>query len=243
MPRGKKFGEMVLKDGVVAGFRLSKVQQFAVDLPFNNPNTGMIEKVSHLKLVLPFTLDASTVRPVDYASANPDPSKPLQLEFHTFIRDGVPLDKAPGDDQDRMNFVNYEMVQDILHRAEYDADADDAGTLKWPLRGLNYVVIVLKEGATRNWALLKDGRPMIGGPEMVKSYMDSKKELAGTLKGILGMKRNEASEIGSESRPVNLLNLRKPATDIVTDNPGPTAEEMALVEEERTKSPGRQRPR
>lgn len=227
MPRPKKFGENVLKDGVVAGFRLNKVKQYPADLPFNNPSTGMIEQVTHTKLVLPFTLEASTIRLSDYATENPDPNKPLQLEFHTFIRDGVPLDKAPQDDMDRLNFITYSAIQDILNRACYDGDKDDAGTLKWPLPGLNYIMVTLREGATRNFASLKDGKPLIGGEDLVQEIRESRKQLAGTLKGILSIKRPEASETTATGSISNLLNLGKaPVTSEPTDDPGPTEEEM-----------------
>jgi hypothetical protein len=114
---------------------------------------------------------------------------------------------------DRLNFITYDKVTEILTRAGYDPDKDDDGSLRYPLPGLNYIQVSKGEGKTRNYAALKDGKPVIGGEDMVTELIAAKKEVTGTLRGIMSLKRPDSE--ASEKPTGNLLNLKAAADDKV----------------------------
>lgn len=173
-----------LKDGVIAGFRVSEIKTFQAEVEAQSPVDGMIHVVNWTKIQVTLTHDAS--QPMSqrdpYAVASVDPARPLVLKLHTFLipQDNgrpTPAQKAPSSDKMRWAFIPYETVQKILKYGGYVPRSEPKQ--RFPLPGTVYMETALSNG--NNYPR------KIGGPEIIDEKRIQQEELALSLDAICGM--------------------------------------------------------
>lgn len=233
MSRAKKIDSVILREGVVAGFLVSSIKNYPVNLDYNDQTRGEIVQLPHTKIVVSLVLDAGTIKQVDYLKG-PDPSKPLTFELHTLLRvpapingvpqKSVPLDKDPSDDfVVRARFIKYADLQRILKMSGYKKGVVN----KYPLTGGHIYMPMTLGGKekTTNYPAMKDFHIQFGGKEMIEEIAKDQAQLTGIL--------DDALDADVEAPVTEVSN---PVDDAMPDDDtGPSAEEIALLNEERNK--------
>lgn len=178
-----------LKDGVIAGFRVTEIKTYNADIETQDQSTGMIRKTTWTKIQVRLTHDASlTMSQKDpYAVENIDPAHPLVLNLHTFLVpqqaiDGVaqmprPADKAPSSDKMRWAFIKYDTFQKILHYGGYIPKSKPVQ--KFPLPGAVFIECALSGG--NNYPR------KIGGPDLIEEKRVAQEEMTECLDAIFSM--------------------------------------------------------
>lgn len=194
MAQGQLVSMNRLKDGVIAGFRVSEIKTFQAEVEAQSPTDGMIHVVNWTKIQVTLTHDASQLmsQKDPYAVASVDPARPLVLKLHTFLipqANGrpTPAEKAPSSDRMRWAFIKYDTIQKILKYGGYIPRS--VPQQRFPLPGTVFMETALSGG--NNYPR------KIGGPEIIDEKRIQQEELALSLDAICGM--GEGAQEGTEN--------------------------------------------
>lgn len=200
MAQGQNISANRLKDGIVAGFRVSEIKSFSQDVEVTNAQTGMIENVPWTKVQVKVTHDAS--QPMSnrdcYAVANVDPARPLVLALHTYLIpknpiDGVPqrpspAESAPSSDKMRWAFIKHDTMMKILKHSGYVPKSNPPQ--KFPLPGTVFIEVALSKG--NNYPR------SIGGEEIIAEKAAQRAELDDNLSSIMEMAIDTSATNGAD---------------------------------------------